>query len=137
MKGQIGMEYMVILTLMITLLIPLFYIANERLGVSRTTSEAQAAMNAIVSSANTVYAQSPGSKLSTHIYIPSGYSNKTSYMVNRTIIMHFDLVSGIPYEVVGLTKGNVTGWLPPYPGYHIMTFALQQNGSVLINTTAK
>ena len=137
MKAQIGLEYMAVLTLMIALMIPLFYLANQKLDTSRTSSEAVAAMSAIVSSADSVYAQSPGSKISTNVYIPMGYDNASSYIVDKTIVMRYNLANGIPYDAIGFTKGNIGGRLPPYPGYHIMTFTMNQSGWVLINTTAK
>lgn len=137
MKAQIGLEYMAVLTLMIALMIPLFYLANQKLDTSRTSSEASAAMNAIISSADSVYAQSPGSKISTNVYIPNGYDNSSSYIISKTIVMRYNLANGMPYDAIGFTKGNISGRLPPYPGYHIMTFTMNQSGWVLINTTAK
>jgi len=136
MKAQIGLEYMAVLTLMIALMIPLFYLANQKLDTSRTSSEATAAMNAIVSSADSVYAQSPGSKISTNVYIPNGYDNASSYMTGKTIVMRYNLANGMPYDAMGFTKGNISGRLPPYSGYHIMTFTMNQSGWVLINTSA-
>ena len=137
MKAQIGLEYMAILTLMIALMIPLFYLANQKLDTSRTSSEASAAMNAIISSADSVYAQSPGSKISTNVFIPMGYDNASSYIITKTIVMRYNLANGMPYDAMGFTKGNIAGRLPPYPGYHLMTFTMNQSGWVLINTTAK
>jgi len=137
MRAQIGLEYMAVVTLMIALLVPLFYIANQRLEVSSVSSRAKVAVSTIVTYANTIYAQSPGSKLTANVYVPIGYNNATSYIANRTILMHFDLTDGRPYDVFGITKGNVSGRLPPYPGYHVMTFTMNQSGWVIINTTAK
>ena len=136
MKAQIGLEYMAVLTILIVFIVPLFYIANERINVARTTSEARIAANTIVSSANAVYAQSPGSKLTAQVYIPQGYVANTSYIANKTVSLRFSLANGNPFEAFGLTKGNITGRLPPYAGRHVMTFMLNQNGYVIINVSA-
>jgi len=136
MKAQLGLEYIVILTVVIALITPLFYLANQRLEVSRVTSEARLAVDEIVTSVNTVYAQTPGSKLTSNIFVPNGYENQTSYIANKTISMKFKLADGRDYEISGLPRCNVSGRLPPYAGYHVMTFILNQNGIVLINTTA-
>jgi hypothetical protein len=136
MKAQTGLEYIAVLTLMMALIIPLFFIANQRLEVSRVSGEAKMAMNEIVSSVNAVYAQSPGSRMTAKVYIPDGYDYANSYFANKTIVMKYNLFSGAPYEVMGIVKGNVTGRLPPYPGHHVMTFFLNETGQVIVNTTA-
>jgi uncharacterized protein (UPF0333 family) len=137
MKAQVGLEYMVILAVLVAFMIPLFYIANDRLQYSRTTSEAREAMNTMVSTVNTVYSQSPGSRLTVNIFFPTGYDNKSSFISNRTIQLKITLPDGTPYEIFGMTKCNVTGRLPPYAGYHAMTFTLNQSGFVAISTAAK
>jgi hypothetical protein len=137
MNAQIGLEYMAILTLLIAFLVPLFYIANQQIEIARATSEAKTAVNTMVAAVNAVYAQSPGSKLTANVYIPKGYDNQTSYLANGTIDLRIILADGVTYDAAGFTKCNVTGRLPPYSGYHVMTFLNIPNNSVLINTTAK
>lgn len=137
MKAQTGLEYMAILTLMMALIVPLFFIANERLETARISNEAKIAMNAIVDSVNTVYSQSPGAKLTARVYVPDGYDSGNSYFANKTIVMKYNLAGGTPYEILGFVRGNVSGRLPPYPGYHVMTFYLNETGQVEANTTAQ
>jgi len=136
MKAQIGLEYMIVVALVIAILVPLFYYANQKLESSRTEGEARIAMNTIVTSVNTVYAQSPGSKLSANVFVPKGYQPASSRLINRTILMNYTSMGGDRYEIIGIAKCNVSGRLPPYWGYHVMTFILQQNGNVSINATA-
>jgi uncharacterized protein (UPF0333 family) len=137
MKAQTGFEYMVILALVIAFLVPLFYMANQSIEVSRATSEAKTAVSAIVNAANTVCVQSPGSKLTAQVFIPAGYDNRTSYVVNKTVLLTVNLADGRMYNAYGYANCNMSGRLPPYNGYHIMTFYHNQSGYAIINTTAK
>jgi len=132
MKAQIGLEYMIVVALAITILVPLFYYANEQFEMSRTKGEA----NTIVTSVNTVYAQSPGSKLTANVYIPKGYHPEGSRLVNKTIMMNYTTLGGGTYPIMGVAKCNVSGRLPPYWGYHVMTFTLTPYGNVSINASA-
>jgi predicted peptidase len=136
MKAQIGLEYMVVVALVITILVPLFYYANEQFELSRTKGEANIAMNTIITSVNTVYAQSPGSKLTANVYIPKGYHPESSRLVNKTIMMNYTAIGGGAYPIMGVAKCNVSGRLPPYWGYHVMTFTLTPYGNVSINASA-
>ncbi len=136
MRAQIGLEYMVVVAMVIAILVPLFYYANQKLESSRTEGEARIAMNALVTSVNTIYAQSPGSKISANIYIPKGYQPASSRLINRTILMNYTSMGGDRYEIIGIAKCNVGGRLPPYWGYHVMTFTLNQSGYVIINASA-
>jgi hypothetical protein len=134
MKAQIGIEYMVVVSLIIVILIPMFYLANQKLESARTANEARIAMNTIVTSVNTVYAQSPGSMLTSRVFIPNGYNYSGSFIVNRSIVMDFTSAGGDRYVIEGIAKCNVSGKLPPRPGYYLMTFNLTSYGNVSINT---
>lgn len=135
MKGQIGIEYMVVVSLIIVILIPLFYLANQKLESSRTENEARIAMNTIVTSVNTVYAQSPGSKITSRVFIPNGYNPAGSFILNKSIVMNFTSIGGDRYQIEGIAKCNVSGKLPRYAGYHVMTFTLMPYGNVSIDST--
>ena len=137
MKAQTGLEYIAILTLMLALIIPLFFVANQRLEVARVSNGAKIAMNAIVDSVDTIYSQSPGSRITTKVYIPDGYDSANSYFANTTIVMSYYMFDGASHEILGFIKGNASGRLPPYPGHHVMTFYLNETGQVIVNTTAQ
>ncbi len=137
MKAQIGLEYMVVVGMIITILIPLFFYANEKFDQARTQGEANIAMNTIVTSVNTVYAQSPGSKLTVNVYVPQGYHPESSYLINRTIFMNYTAIGSYAYPIAGIAKSNVSGKLPPYWGYHVMIFTLMPYGNVSISSIAQ
>jgi len=74
-RGQVAFEYMVIVAVVIALLIPIWsYMSavNERSTQTLAISQAQAAANKIVSSADLVYTQGPPTQLTVDVYIPKG-----------------------------------------------------------------
>ena len=136
-KAQAGLEYLVVLILMIAALVPIFYFASQSTQTARVGSEAYLAVNSIIAAVDSVYGQSPGTRTSVRVYIPEGYSANGSYFNDSVVSLRFYISGGQYNDVYGSTRGNVSGTPPAGPGYRVLYITMTSNNTVLIqNSTA-
>lgn len=72
MRGQISIEYIIIVGLILFLTIPLLYYATQRSNEDVRSSEIDTAINSIKSTADKVYSLGLGTKDYTWVTIPTG-----------------------------------------------------------------
>ena len=112
MKGQSAFEYLIIITIVIAFLIPIWAYTlttqqhtTDQLSLSYATN----AVSKIVDSANLVYSQGPPAKVTLRVYIPAGV--ESFLIINNTIDMVARTGSGLSdvYEtsiaVINATEG--------------------------------
>jgi uncharacterized protein (UPF0333 family) len=112
MRGQSAFEYLVIISLVITFLIPVWaYVLGTQQQTTNELSLAYAnnAVQKIVDMANLVYSQGPPAKVTLRIYMPNGAEG--IYALDRTLDIKVRTTSGISdvYETsiasLNLTEG--------------------------------
>lgn len=116
MKGQTGLEYMIIIAIILAIIIPMAsYIWQQNEVVTRTR-QAEITANSIASAADSLWAQGPGSKTTLNIFLPDGYSQTESKLSGRLILLKIYTPAGYN-DAIAITKANITGSLPSDSGY--------------------
>lgn len=123
MRGQASIEYFVMIGMIIAAISVLAAMAWQENEISTRFSQAQVAAKMIASTAETIYAQGPGSKSSISVIIPSGYSPSSSSVQDNRITLAIQ-TSGGTVDVIALTKANVSGSPPSGPGLKNIDFEI-------------
>jgi len=116
MRGQVAVEYMAIIGIVLAILLPLtMYVWQNNAG-STSVRQGDMAASAIATTADSLWAQGPGAKNRISVFFPQGYDAATSSLSNKLIKLTI-YVPGGKTNVLGITKANITGTLPATPGY--------------------
>jgi len=120
MKAQVAVEYLIIVSLALMILIPYVLYLNDlsqsysetnRLTVTRNS------VDKIGRNVDWVYSQGEGAKMETEILVPEGV--ESIQFLNKTILWKVRTSAGIS-DVYYTTITNVTGSIPTTPGYRII-----------------
>ena len=133
MKGQVALEYLIILTLILGALIPLVFLSFNYLSEYKAISDANSAYNILSASINQAFSLNPGSKLTTRIYIPQSYDKAGSSFASNVITLKFNMPNGDPLVISESVKGNIQGDLPDMQGHYIFTFELLDSNIVRVS----
>lgn len=128
-KGQVAMEYMSILALLILVL---GYVGYSTLYDSQMTVEmtkAQDAVNSIARAADIVYSLGPCSK--TYVFITIPDLVVSSSVGNHTVLLRIAIGNG-QSDVYATTIGNVTGYLSPISGVYKIPVEMTCSGVLII-----
>jgi hypothetical protein len=112
MKGQVAVEYMIIVSVALTILLPLsLYINQSLMGYRDDTkiSRAWTTVKKIGESVDWVYSQGPPAKLTIEIYIPDDVEEIS--FENKTVLFKIRTSSGISdafYQTVPELKGSLS-----------------------------
>ncbi len=131
MHAQISFEYMAIVALALAILIPLSFFVFNHSETQTRSKQAEIAVNSLTTAADSLYAQGRGAKTTLQIFLPDGYDYQKSFISNRTISIKVNTANGA-FDVVGKTRGNVSGTLPSRSGYKDFVLEMWEN-YVLIN----
>lgn len=118
MKAQVAFEYIIIVGVVITFLIPLWsYIAvvNEQATQSLSISQAQTAANRIVSASDLVYTQGPPAQLTITIFIPRGV--ESANLTDTTVRFRVYIGKGVT-DVAAVALGPLNGSIPRREGLY-------------------
>lgn len=130
-KGQAALEYLIILIVLLLAIIPLAWLATENTELTRVTAEMSAALNTMVSSADSVYALGPGSERLVSVYIPSGYVKEQAAIYGKETILPF-YRGGDFQEAYKTSRADVKGNPPVGNGMKYIKFKMTEDGYVLI-----
>jgi uncharacterized protein (UPF0333 family) len=125
MKSQVALEYLVIASIAIALMLPIFYYSFGYSSASTSTYQAQDSINALAKAADYVYSLGVGSKTHVSIIIPNNVVS--SSIANKTILLKIKASSGTS-DIVAFTKANVNGTVPTTSGYHYMQLNMTEQG---------
>lgn len=120
-KAQTALEYLTMVGIGLVILMGLLTFAYFWTSSSReemSISIASKSVNEIVEAANLVYAQGYPAKTTVTIHIPP---NIESSEIQASIVSMRLRVRGGYTDVHATAKGNLTGTLPPTPGYYKLT----------------
>lgn len=93
MKGQISIEYLIIVGVVLVVSVPLFYYATKTSGDNLRINQVDDAVKSITNTADLVYASGLGSKDIVWVNIPSGV--KEIKVINNILIMRLSIFGGI------------------------------------------
>ena len=124
MKGQAAFEYAMIVGLILVILIPIFYISLNDTNNKIKDTQSSDVVNQIASAANTVYSLGPGATKYISVTIPKGVTG--SEVKSNSIALYISLYNGNS-SVTAVSKGNISGTIPTYPGTY--TIILTNTGS--------
>jgi len=133
MKAQIAIEYLTIIGLVlaaISLMAAYIWQQNE---ISSRLQQGSVAINAIVTTAENLYAQGPGAKTQITVIFPPGYTSSLSSISDNRIVLKIYTPIGFT-DIVGETKANVSGSLPTEEGLKVLTLETV-NGYVNISSS--
>jgi uncharacterized protein (UPF0333 family) len=127
MKAQIAVEYIIIVSLVIAFLIPVWgYIGGvkRQANTQLMFSYAQNAVDRIVDTAELVYSQGPPAKLRIKVYIPQGVENinVTGYMARMGISLE-----GQYSDVMAASSAPMNGTLPTIEGSYWVSIEAADN----------
>jgi type II secretory pathway pseudopilin PulG len=114
-------------------LIPIYYIIDTRARVAQAATQANNAMDSMLSAVDFAASQGPGSKIVVTAYLPPGYESSESSLNNTLICLKFYLADGTPYNLCRHAKAKLNGSLPKMFGYASISFVLNESGYVFVS----
>ena len=127
MKAQVAIEYLIIVSVAIIVLLPLVIYANEMIRNYNEETKISLAKNAVKKlgeSADWVYSQGQPAKLTTEVYFPEGIDQAS--LENNTILLRMKILSGIS-DVYYSTMSPLNGSIPSNAGYYTISIIAYQN----------
>lgn len=129
-KAQAALEYMMIVGMVMTILVPIVLYSYQYNETTTRASQASLAASQISSAADSLYAQGPGAKASLDVFLPSGYSAQ-SYASGNILDIKVYTPSGFN-DFLETTKANLTGSLPAESGQKRILLVMLDSGQVNI-----
>lgn len=117
MKSQTALEYLMLITLGMVIVIPVFYYSLTYSSDAIKNEQAQDAVNTLAKTADYVYSLGVGSSAKVLITIPQNVKN--SSVEGKVILIKLELSSGVT-DIKATTKANVTGGIPTVAGTYTM-----------------
>ena len=136
MRAQASLEYLILFSALLAAMLPIIYIADQQYNREAVASSARLALESTTSAVDSVSALSAGSTIKRTIFFPQGYLGNESYVSEKIIFLKFYLPDGTAVDAFRETIAEVQGELPQYWGLHELTFTLEEDGTVLIKTSA-
>ncbi len=127
MKGQVAVEYLIIISVALIILLPLsLYINQSLIGYRDETkiSRAWNAVNKLGENADWVFSQGPPAKKTIEIYIPDDVDEIS--FDNKTVLFRVKTSAGIS-DVFYVTVPELKGSLPEYGGYYFVSLTAFSN----------
>jgi len=126
-KAQTSVEYLLIISVALLILIPVIYYANKMLIAYEDDNKISSAKNTVRKlgeSVDWVFSQGSPAKLTVEIYIPKGVEGLT--LNNKTINFQIKRTSGIS-DVYYETIADLTGTLPTNRGYYYVAITAYED----------
>ncbi|MEK6817075.1 MAG: class III signal peptide-containing protein [Nanoarchaeota archaeon] len=128
-RGQVSVEYIMIVGIVLLLLIPIFYVSSEKISNEVKVSQANDAVTSLARAVNVVYSLGPGTKRFIEITIPGGVE---STEVNGKLIQIRLHLFGGTSDVYATAITNVSGYVPSERGTYHLPLEAQEDGTVRI-----
>ncbi len=127
MRGQVAVEYLIIISVSLIIIIPLSLYMNQSLMGYRDDTKISRAWNAVKKigeSTDWVYSQGPPAKLTLEIYIPNDVDEIS--FDNKTVLFRVRTSSGVS-DVFYNTVPEIQGSLPEKSGYYFISLTAFPN----------
>ncbi len=126
-KGQMSMEYLLIMSFSFLLIIPLvivFYTQSVGMKDRITNAQADRVVSKITEAASTVYYLGDDTKRTIKVNMPDNVKSVT--VNNNYVSLLLDVSSG-DTEVVDWSAGNLSGSINPRKGVHVITLTVNDS----------
>jgi len=127
MKGQVAVEYMIIISVALIIILPLSLYMNQSFIGYRDDTKISRAWNTVKKigeNADWVYSQGPPAKVTIEIYIPDGVEEIS--FENKTVLFKVRTASGVS-DVYYQTVPEFEGFLPEKSGYYFVSLTAFPN----------
>ncbi|MDI6825579.1 MAG: hypothetical protein QMD36_00040 [Candidatus Aenigmarchaeota archaeon] len=121
MKAQAASEFLIMVSVALTILIPLILLVNQSLMDYRDNTKislAKEAVRKLGENADWVFSQGPPAKVTVEVYIPE---DVVSASLNNKMILYQIRTSAGVTDVYYYTVSNLTGTLPEKSGYYFVS----------------
>ncbi len=127
MKAQSATEFLIVVSVALTILIPLILLVNESLMGYRDDSKitlAKEAVNKLGENADWVFSQGPPAKVTIEVYIPDGVESVS--LINKMILYELRTTAGTT-DIYHYTVAELEGTLPEKSGYYFVSLTAYSN----------
>lgn len=127
MKGQAGVEYLIIISVALLILFPLIYNANKLLIAYEDENKISSAKNAVKKlgeNADWVFSQGSPAKITIEVYIPKGIDEIS--IDNSTISFKVKTSSGVS-DVFYETIAPLNGVIQSKSGYYFISLTAHES----------
>ncbi|HLC59628.1 MAG TPA: hypothetical protein VJH34_03830 [archaeon] len=134
MKAQSAIEYFIIISIGLMIIIPYLVYSNSLLLGYKDDSNVNAAKNAVNKlgqNADWVFSQGEPAKITTEVFIPDGLT--AIQFINNTIIFKVRTSAGIS-DIFYTSTANITGLLSIASGYYSITLSAE-DGNVRMSVS--
>jgi len=125
MKSQVALEYLIVASVAIAIIMPIFYYSFTYSSGSLSFSQTQDAVNALAKAADYVYSLGVGSKTRVSIIIPNNIVS--SSVTDKRILLKIKTSAG-ESDIVAFIRASVSGSVPTAYGYYYMTVNMTDQG---------
>jgi len=133
-KAQSAIEYFIIISIGLMIIIPYLVYSNSLLLGYKDDSNVNAAKNAVNKlgqNADWVFSQGEPAKITTEVFIPDGLT--AIQFINNTIIFKVRTSAGIS-DIFYTSTANITGLLSIASGYYSITLSAE-DGNVRMSVS--
>jgi len=134
MKGQTGLEFMLIMAISLAILIPLYAYMTSYSNQTRQDLKFKALednLESLAEAADIVYSQGYPAKMTINFYVPESAKN-FSIINDRVIVMHLGYTN-IGTDIAAKSEAIVNGTIPINPGNYRVSVTAQKDGWVNIS----
>lgn len=114
-KAQIALEFLLIITIALAIIGPMYYFTFANSSDNIKISKAQSAIDTIGRNIDYVYSLNKGSVTAVDVVLPEGIVGYN--VTNKTILYRIGISVGVTYTFY-TTKANLNGTLPVSEGRH-------------------
>jgi len=132
-RGQAAIEYMMIISISMIILIPLMFIVNSYISGSRDEMKIRSLednVNSLGEVAEMVYFQGYPAKMTIEFYVPE---RVTTSNVDGNLIWVRMGTSGGDIDITTTTQANMTGNLPTDSGSYMLEITATEDGLVNVS----
>ncbi|MBN3037769.1 MAG: hypothetical protein JW834_04970 [Candidatus Diapherotrites archaeon] len=129
MRGQVSIEYLILITLLMAILTPITYYALSTSKESIQISETESSLQSLAKAADRVYALGPGSKDYAYVIVPDSVESTT---VGTDVLRIRTSVGTGTRDILATTQAPLIGSLPDTPGTHIVPVEMLASGVVRV-----
>ena len=133
MKAQAAIEYMMIISIVMVIMIPLLFLVNSYMSQGKDELKVRAledSVDALAEAADMVYFQGYPAKMTMKFYVPE---NVIMTNVSNNLIRVRILTSSGAIDITGFTQANLTGTLPTRSGIYKIRIIAQEDGLVNVS----
>ena len=129
-KGQAGLEYAMLLAVVLAALGILLYFTYQQTQFDNAVSQAQVTVTKIVDAVDLVYAQGQGARTQIRVYFPPNINYAA--VQGKEVLINMFVLGGGTTDVYKVAEGSVAGSLPQTEGVYYLDVYVDETGTANI-----